>query len=55
MENEKLLTWMYEKIFPSRTHELLNYFSRRDEGGLRDRSDNRVIKKNNNEIDSNEI
>lgn len=25
MENEKLLTWMYEKIFPSRMAEVREY------------------------------
>ena len=29
MENEKLLTWMYEKIFPSRIAEVKEYLSQR--------------------------
>jgi hypothetical protein len=27
MQNEKLLVWMYEKIFPSRLTEVENYFT----------------------------
>lgn len=30
MENEKLLTWMYEKIFPNRTNEVRDYFSHKN-------------------------
>ena len=29
MENEKLLTWLYEKIFPSRINEVKEYLSHR--------------------------
>ena len=29
MENEKLLVWMYGKIFPTRTDELTDYLSQR--------------------------
>lgn len=28
MENEKLLIWMYEKIFPARIGEVRDYFSK---------------------------
>ena len=30
MENEKLLTWMYEKIFPSRMNEIKDYLSHKN-------------------------
>jgi len=30
MQNEKLLVWMYEKIFPTRLSELENYFANKE-------------------------
>ena len=44
MQNEKLLVWMYEKIFPGRMAEIENYFSGKKGTDSREKSKSMQIR-----------